>query len=70
MTLQSQVLLVLRLSQLDSSSPQFSDELSTVLWEEGIQNHASNLSAQDVIWFVEYLDQVHNLIIRRLSPDF
>ena len=47
-----------RLSQLDRASPQFSDRLATLLEEEKNLNHVSSLSAEEISWLAEYLDNV------------
>ena len=47
-----------QLSELDRSSPQFPDQLSTLLDEEECRNNIPNLSDQDAAWLVEYLDDV------------
>ena len=45
-------------SELDTSSPQFPDQLSDLLDEEGYRDSISDLSNQDATWLVEYLGEV------------
>jgi len=47
-----------QLGQLDRTSPQFSDQLATLLGGEGIREVVLNFSAQNALWLVEYLDDV------------
>ena len=47
-----------QLGQLDRASPQFSDHLTTLLGEGKNLEHIFNLSAQDILWLTDYLDNV------------
>jgi len=44
--------------RLDKSSPQFPDELTGLLYKEGYKNYIPKLQDEDVVWLVEYLDNV------------
>ena len=47
-----------QLSQLDRTSPQFSDRLTTLLGEEKSWEHIFDLPARDALWLVDHLDNV------------
>ena len=47
-----------RLCLLDSSSPDFHDQLSNVFYTREYRQSAENLSDDDLVWLVEYLDKV------------
>lgn len=47
-----------QLDHLDKSSPQFSDQLASLLHEERYKLCIPDLQDQDVVWLVEYLDNV------------
>lgn len=47
-----------QLDNLDKSSPQFSDQLTSLLYEEGYKRCIPGLPDKDVVWLVEYLDNV------------
>jgi len=60
-----------QLSRLDRASPQFSDQLTTLFDERNNEDHVPNLSDQDALWAVEYLDDVRTplpLPLRFLKP--
>jgi len=46
------------LDRLDKSSPEFPDQLTSLLYKEGYKNCIPELQDEDVVWLVEYLDKV------------
>ncbi|KAF9642913.1 kinase-like protein [Thelephora ganbajun] len=53
-----------RLHRLDTSSPDFHDQLCNVLYGEEYTQCAANLQGDDLVWLVDYLDKTLN----RLDP--
>ena len=53
-----------QLHNLNRSSPDFNDQLSNVLYGEEYQECVPNLQGEDLVWLVDYLDEV----CRRISP--
>ena len=49
-------------SGLDKCSPRFLDQLITLLSGKEYRDHISNLSDQDAVWLIEYLDNVRTPI--------
>ena len=47
-----------KLHRLDTSSPEFSDQLSDTLYEEEYQRCVPSLGDGDLLWLVDYLDNV------------
>ena len=47
-----------RLDHLDKSSPQFPNQLASFLHEKGYEDCLPKLRDQDVVWLIEYLDNV------------
>ena len=47
-----------QLRQLNRSSPDFHDQLSNVLYGEEYQQCVQNLQDYDLVWLVDYLDNV------------
>jgi len=54
-----------QLRRLDKFSPQFPDQITDLLREQGYRNHITNLQDEDLLWLVEYLNDVR---LRLLSP--
>ena len=50
--------LLQRFKRLDKSSPQFPDQLTNLLYKEGFKDQILKLRDEDVVWLVEYLDEV------------
>ena len=44
--------------RLDKDSPQFPDQLTSLLYKEGFKNYIPDFRDEDVAWLVEYLDRV------------
>jgi len=57
-----------RLHLLDSSSPDFDDQLSNVLYGEEYKRCVPNLEGDDLSWLVDYLDKVRRPIAIPNSP--
>ena len=53
-----------QLHNLNRSSPDFNDQLSNVLYGEEYQKCVPNLQGEDLVWLVDYLDEV----CRNISP--
>lgn len=47
-----------KLRLLDTSSPQFPDRLTSLLYEPWCSDWATNLQGEDPSWLVEYLNTV------------
>ena len=47
-----------QLHHLDRSSPDLNDQLSNVLYGEEYQKCVPNLQGEDLVWLVDYLDEV------------
>jgi hypothetical protein len=47
-----------QLRRLDKSSPQFPRQLASLLHGQGYRSCVTNLQDEDVLWLVEYLDNV------------
>jgi hypothetical protein len=47
-----------RLRHLDRSSPEFSDQLTSLLHERGYKDCVASLRDDDSAWLVEYMDNV------------
>jgi hypothetical protein len=45
-------------NRLDKNSPQFPDQLANLLDKEGLKDYISIFRDEDVVWLVEYLDEV------------
>jgi len=43
---------------LDKNSPQFPDQLTNLLYKEGLKEYILKFRDEDVVWLVEYLDRV------------
>ena len=43
---------------LDKNSPQFPDQLTSLLYKEGFKEYILKFRDEDVVWLVEYLDRV------------
>ena len=50
--------LLQQFQRLEKSSPQFPDQLINLLYKEGFKDQILKLRGEDVVWLVEYLDQV------------
>ena len=50
------------LHSLDRSSSKFHDQLGNILYGEEYQRCASNLQGDDLVWLVDYLDEVRRRI--------
>jgi hypothetical protein len=51
-----------QLDRLDRSSPQFHDLLCNVLYGEEYTRCAPNLQGDDLVWLVDYLDNVRRCV--------
>ena len=51
-----------QLDSLDQSSPGFHDQLSNVLCGQEYTQSAPNLQGDDLVWLVDYLDNVRRCI--------
>jgi len=51
-----------RLRRLDRSSPGFHDQVCSVLHEEEYQKCVPNLQGDDLVWLVEYLNEVRRQV--------
>lgn len=49
-----------QLHHLDRSSPTFRDQLSNALYGEGYWQCLTGLQGDDLVWLVDYLDQVRH----------
>jgi len=47
-----------RLHFLEKSSPQFPDQLASILSEKEYRDYASGLQGEDLVWLVDFLDGV------------
>jgi hypothetical protein len=47
-----------RLRRLDKASPQFPRQLTSLLHEKGYRACVMSLQGEDLLWLVEYLDNV------------
>ena len=47
-----------QLDRLDKSSPQFPDQLASFLHGKGYEDCLPKLQDQDVVWLIDYLDNV------------
>ena len=54
-------------SELDKSSPQFPDQLNTLLDVEEYRDRISKISDEDAVWLVGYLDGVRTPVSMRIS---
>ena len=54
-----------QIRNLDTTSPQFHEQLSGYLREKEFQGAVGNLQGEDLTWFVEYLDGVS---LQTISP--
>jgi hypothetical protein len=50
------------LYRLDTSSPDFEDQLFNVLYGKEYGHCALNLEGDDLIWLIDYLDKVGNRV--------
>ena len=57
-----------RLHQLDKSSPDFPDKLCNVLYGEEYTKCVLILQGDDLVWLVDYLDQVRRHVSFPYSP--
>jgi hypothetical protein len=55
-----------QLKQLDSSSPLFPDQLTSLLYKEEYKECIPTLRDEDVVWLVDYLDGVCLYLARPL----
>ena len=51
-----------KFSRLESSSQDFPEQLCDLLYGEDYTQCAQDLQEKDLVWFIEYLDQVWNRI--------
>ena len=51
-----------RLHRLDSSSPDFQDQLCNELYGREYMQCEQNLEGDDLVWFIDYLDKVRRRI--------
>ena len=51
-----------QLRHLDRSWPGFPNQLNDVLCEGEYREYASNLQADDLVWLIEYLDEVRHCV--------
>jgi len=57
-----------QLHRLDSSSPEFHDQLCNVLYGEEYVKCVPNLEGDDSVWLVDYLDKVRSRVTLLHSP--
>jgi len=57
-----------QLRRLDGSSPEFRDQLSNVLNEEGYAQWVPNIQGDDLMWLIDHLDKVRHRISIFSSP--
>ena len=57
-----------QLRRLNKSSPDFHDQLSSVLYGEGYQQCVPTLQDDDLVWLVDYLDNVRRHVALLCSP--
>jgi len=57
-----------RLRRLDRSSPGFHDQALNVLYEEEYRECVPNLQHDDLVWLVEYLNEVRRHTVLPHSP--
>ena len=50
------------LDRLDKSSSDFDDKLHHILYEQEYALHEANFGKDDLIWFIDYLDEVRRNI--------
>jgi len=50
--------ILLQFDRLDKNSPQFQDQLTSLLHNEEFKDCIPELRDEDVVWLVEYLDKV------------
>jgi hypothetical protein len=57
-----------QLDRLDRSSSRFEDQLRDVLYGEGYTRCALNLQGDDLVWLVDYMDNVRRWVTLLHSP--
>ena len=60
-----------QLRRLDQSSSEFPDQVSSILYGKEYRQWVPNLQSDDLVWFVDYLDEVRRVcrsLARRSSP--
>jgi len=57
-----------KLYRLDTSLPDFEDQLFKVLYGNEYARCAPNLGGDDLIWLIDYLDKVGNRVSFSRSP--
>jgi len=57
-----------RLRNLDRSSPEYHSQLSKVLYGEEYQRCVQNLQHDDMVWLIDYLDEVRRPMVLPHSP--
>ena len=57
-----------QLGRLNASSPGFEDQLCNVLYGEEYTRCVPTLQSNDLVWLVDYLDNVRRLVTLLHSP--
>ena len=56
------------LHRLDKSSPDFGNQLNDMLYEEEYIRRGESLGCDDLVWLVDYLDEVCCRLVLSRSP--